>query len=256
MPIANKMNKLLDKIERRLGTSQLKLPDYLSKDKWASVVISNETLDTFSRYFPNTLKINLDLSTRRVDGWYVIDEYVPDGVEILGVRDIDWTTYNADAFASQQAEGYGVYGMLVNNYGLDDIALAQMRADMLSLYNNNIFVDFKAPNLIKVNSVSRNDMVKFSGSIPIELLIKHADNLMTIPATMMEIFEDLAQADVATFLYQELKYYDGLETVYANIDLKLNDLADAASKRSDIVSQLEDSYVSAANKNQPIMFTV
>ena len=69
MPIANKMNKLLDKIERRLGTSQLKLPDYLSKDKWASVVISNETLDTFSRYFPNTLKINLDLSTRRVDGW-------------------------------------------------------------------------------------------------------------------------------------------------------------------------------------------
>lgn len=256
MPIANKMNKLLDKIERRLGTSQLKLPDYLSKDKWASVVISNETLDTFSRYFPNTLKINLDLSTRRVDGWYVIDEYVPDGVEILGVRDIDWTTYNADAFASQQAEGYGVYGMLVNNYGLDDIALAQMRADMLSLYNNNIFVDFKAPNLVKINSVSRNDMVKFSGSIPIELLIKHADNLMTIPATMMEIFEDLAQADVATFLYQELKYYDGLETVYANIDLKLNDLADAASKRSDIVSQLEESYVSAANKNQPIMFTV
>lgn len=256
MPIANKMNKLLDKIERRLGTSQLKLPDYLSKDKWASVVISNETLDTFSRYFPNTLKINLDLSTRRVDGWYVIDEYVPDGVEILGVRDIDWTTYNVDAFASQQAEGYGVYGMLVNNYGLDDIALAQMRADMLSLYNNNIFVDFKAPNLVKVNSVSRNDMVKFSGSIPIELLIKHADNLMTIPATMMEIFEDLAQADVATFLYQELKYYDGLETVYANIDLKLNDLADAASKRSDIVSQLEESYVSAANKNQPIMFTV
>ena len=256
MPIANKMNKLLDKIERRLGTSQLKLPDYLSKDKWASVVISNETLDTFSRYFPNTLKINLDLSSRRVDGWYVIDEYVPDGVEILGVRDIDWTTYNADAFASQQAEGYGVYGMLVNNYGLDDIALAQMRADMLSLYNNNIFVDFKAPNLVKVNSVSRNDMVKFSGSIPIELLIKHADNLMTIPATMMEIFEDLAQADVATFLYQELKYYDGLETVYANIDLKLNDLAVAASKRSDIVSQLEESYVSAANKNQPIMFTV
>ena len=256
MPIANKMNKLLDKIERRLGTSQLKLPDYLSKDKWASVVISNETLDTFSRYFPNTLKINLDLSTRRVDGWYVIDEYIPDGIEILGVRDIDWTTYNADAFASQQAEGYGVYGMLVNNYGLDDIALAQMRADMLSLYNNNIFVDFKAPNLVKVNSVSRNDMVKFSGSIPIELLIKHADNLMTIPATMMEIFEDLAQADVATFLYQELKYYDGLETVYANIDLKLNDLADAASKRSDIVSQLEESYVSAANKNQPIMFTV
>ena len=92
MPIANKMNKLLDKIERRLGTSQLKLPDYLSKDKWATKVIANETLYTFSRYFPNSIKIVLDLSAKRVDGYYVIDEYLPDGVEVLVVREIDWRT--------------------------------------------------------------------------------------------------------------------------------------------------------------------
>lgn len=256
MPIANKMNKLLDKIERRLGTSQLKLPDYLSKDKWATKVIANETLDTFSRYFPNSIKIVLDLSAKRVDGYYVIDEYLPDGVEVLGVRDIDWSTYNPDSIIAQQAEGYGLYGMLIGNYSMDDIALAQMRADQMSLYNNNIFVEFKAPNMVKVSSVYRADAVLASGKVPLEVFIKHADNLMTIPATMMEIFEELAQADVATFLYQELKYYDGLETVYANIDLKLNDLADAAGKRADIVSQLEESYVSSANSKQPIMFTV
>ena len=52
MPMANEMTKLLNKIERRLGTSQMNLPDYLSKDVWARDVICNETLDTFSRYFP------------------------------------------------------------------------------------------------------------------------------------------------------------------------------------------------------------
>ena len=73
---------------------------------------------------------------------------------------------------------------------------------------------------------------------------------------MMETVEALAEADVARFLYEELKYYDGLETVYANIDLKLGDLESKASARADIIAELKDSYVSAANSNQPLMFTV
>jgi hypothetical protein len=76
---------------------------------------------------------------------------------------------------------------------------------------------------------------------------------MTIEPTKMETFEQLAEADVANFLYQNLKYYEGLETVYASIDMKLSDLQDKASKRDDIVSKLEESYVSASNKNQPLM---
>ena len=61
---ANRMTALLDKLERRLGTRQLNLPDYLKKDKWATEVIENETLDTFSRYFPNAMRIYLDLSQK------------------------------------------------------------------------------------------------------------------------------------------------------------------------------------------------
>ena len=61
----NKMNLLLNKIERRLGTKMLHLPDHLSKDVWAEEVIANETLDTFSRYFPNSMKIYLDCSQKK-----------------------------------------------------------------------------------------------------------------------------------------------------------------------------------------------
>ena len=46
-----------------------------------------------------------------------------------------------------------------------------------------------------------------------------------------EKFEALAQADVATFLYRFLKYYDQLQTVYTTIDLKLQDLEAEAGKR-------------------------
>ena len=36
--MANRMTKVLNKIERRLGLSMLPLPDKLSKDKWAEII--------------------------------------------------------------------------------------------------------------------------------------------------------------------------------------------------------------------------
>lgn len=252
----NKMNNLLNKIERRLGTRQLNLPDYLQKDNWAKDVIANDTLDTFSRFFPNSMHITLDLSQRRKDGYYIIDKYIPENIEILGVRDIDWALFSRDSLRLQEAQGYGTYDFMTNNYGLDDIALLQMRADHMSMFNNQIFIDFKPPNMIKVSTVTGADITRGMKSYPIEILIKHAPNLMTIPSTMMEIFEELAEADVARFLYEELKYFDGLETVFANIDMKISDLESKASRREDIVQRLDEAHVSAANKNQPLMFTI
>lgn len=252
----NRMNALLNKIERRLGVKQLNLPDYLSKDKWAEEVIENETLDTFSRYFPNSMHIVLDLSQRKKDGYYLIDEYVPDSVKILGVRDIDWSLFSKDSLRLQEAQGYGTYDFMTNNYGLDDITLLQMRADHMSLFNNQIYVDYKPPNMIKLSTITGADITRGMKSFPIEIFIKHASNLMTIPPSMMEIFEELAEADVAKFLYENLKYYDGLETVYANIDIKVSDLENKASRREDIVQRLDEAHVSAANAHQPLMFTV
>ena len=72
----------------------------------------------------------------------------------------------------------------------------------------------------------------------------------------METFEALASLDVQIFLYNELKYFDGLETVFANIDLKMSEWQSAQDKRESMVEKFENQYVSAANKHQPMMFTV
>ena len=80
--------------------------------------------------------------------------------------------------------------------------------------------------------------------------------ILTIPPTMMEMFEKLAEADVATFLFNQLKYYDGIETVHASIDLKLSELETKANTRDDIVEKLDEAHVSAANKKQPLIFVV
>ena len=251
---SNKMTNLLNKIERRLGTKPLNLPDDLSKDVWAEEVIVNETLDTFSRYFPNSMRIMLNNCQRNREGYYLIDEYIPENVEVIGVRDIDWHAFSRDVLSLHEMYGYGTYDFMTDNYGLDDVMMLQGRADQISLFNTSIYVEYKAPNMIKLTSATGADVARNLNHFPLEIFIKHAPNLMTIPPTMMEIFEELATTDVAQFLFQNLKYYDDLQTVYANINLKINDLESWASKRDDIIQRLEDAHVSAANKYQPLLF--
>ena len=72
----------------------------------------------------------------------------------------------------------------------------------------------------------------------------------------MEWFERLATDDVASFLFEQLKMFDNLETVYANVDLKLSSLEEKARDRQQVIEYFESNYVSAANRNQPIMFTI
>ena len=67
---SNNMTLLLEKIEWRLGTQQLNLPDHLGKDKWADIIIK-DTLVTFSRYYPHQVRYILHQGvTPYKNGWY------------------------------------------------------------------------------------------------------------------------------------------------------------------------------------------
>jgi peptidase E len=72
----------------------------------------------------------------------------------------------------------------------------------------------------------------------------------------METFESLAQADVASFLYNNLKYFQDLQTVFATVNLRLEDLERESQKRDDVINYIKESYVSASNKNQPYLYCI
>lgn len=252
----NKMNVLLNKIERRLGTKPLMLPDDISKDRWPSEVIEQDTLPTFSRYFPYMVRIHIDTTQPKKDGYYIIDTSLLGGAEILGVKDIAWDEYGQSGLV--QTAGVGMYDYLsaYNNYSMDDVMLLQARADLTSVFNNSIFVDFKYPNMIKLSSVTGGDVTGGLERMPIDLFITHPSNLSTIAPTKMEIFENLATADVASFLVSYLQHYDGLETVFAGVDLKLSYIENWAGRREDFVNTLKESYVNPANDYQSMMYCV
>jgi hypothetical protein len=257
----NDIAKLLDKIERRLGLTTLvpHLPKEFGIDAWASV-IEEDTLVTFSRYFPQKIPfvINSETAYKKRDRdkkmyYYIKDEYL-NGVKLLGVKDIDWQDTSSDNISIGQTAGYGYY---TPNYGgmedtINSFLEFQNAADTNSLYNNQIFLEFTYPNKLWIGRAG-NVEVNLP-SFVVELLVQHT-NLQTISPTMMETFEALAQADIARFLYMNLRFYDQLETVYVSIDLKLSELQDEASKRDSIIDTLKESYVSASNDAIPYIIT-
>jgi len=253
----NNIAKLVDKIERRLGLVPLTphLPTEFGKDVWADI-IKDDTLVTYSRYCPRVFSFMVTEKTApKKGGWYYIDEDYVGSQEIIGVGDIDWTKFGNRSIGLAQTFGYGVADAgIASNFTLDDVMSMKMRADYASIFSNQVIPEFEPPNKIRLVAAGNYDVS--IGNFNIILYLKHLESLTSIPATAMEKFEQLAQSDVANFLSNNLKYWDGFETVFATIDLKMSKLEEEAGKRDQVIDYLESNYVSANNKAIPLIMTI
>ena len=256
----NNMSALINKIERRLGLIPLTpyLPDEYNKEKWADV-IKDDSLVTFSRYYHKKQKFRVTNTTApKKNGWHYIDESYIGNRQIIGIGDIDWSDFSAtNSMALTQQYGYGITGLgggMATNLSLGAISDIINANNYASMFSNTVIPVFEEPNRLKLVSVGNSDVD--IGEFVINLYVKHSDDLTTISPTKMETFESLAQSDVANFLYENLKYWDGLETVLSNADLKLARLQEEGQKRESIVDKLENSYVSAGNEAIQIMMTI
>ena len=250
---ANRMSKLLDKIERRLGCLVLPLPENIGKSYWPEI-IKEDTIPTFSRFFPYGITTIID-NTCEKDGFYFIDKDVPAGSKIIGVSDVDWQAYRCDPRFDRYGINFSTYDFISRDYGIDDVAFSQVAADYLSLFNLGIYPEFLPPNKVKLVSVNGSPVSRYR-PWPLKIFIEHPANLMTISPTMMESFERLAQCDVATMLYQNLKFYDGTETTYMNLDLKLDTIQEWYNKRDEVVKELDEAHTTTANEWQPVMMCI
>jgi hypothetical protein len=264
MALSNDMTALLDKIERRLGLIPLSphLPTGMQKSDWAKI-IQEDTLVTFSRFFPNRFKmvINSETCDKQLDKetntmWYYIKDEILQGCKLLGVKDIDWTdTSSANSSLTDGSIGNYYYpsSMPCPEATFETMLGLQMMADFASLYNRGIVIDFQYPNRFCLKGLG-NANYDLS-SFVVVLLVEHK-SLNTISPTMMDTFERLAMSDVANYLYMNLRYYDGFETAYVNIDLKLSELQDVASRRDNIIEELDNAHVSASNPEIPYVWSV
>ena len=258
MPMLNRMTDLLNLIEHRLGTKQLNLPESLGKDVWADQVIEKETLTAFSRFIPHMIPYYLT-DDRKKGNVYLIDEKLCNSVEILGCGDILWNELSktSPGWGYGTASYFSMFDFFSNSISMDDIGMYQMLNDHTSMLKCSIYLQFVPPNMIRLESALSNNMTQYLKAIPIQLFVKHSKNLMTIPPTQMEVFEQLACCDVAIFLYHQLKYYQNVESAFATTDLNLDVLQDMSNRRDDVCEILRSAgTISAANRFQPMIIAI
>lgn len=258
MGFTNNKTDLLNYIEKMLGLIPLRdiLPEPYNKDSWMKEVILPISLVSFSTYYPLEVPYVVDKCTKKKNGWYFVDEAKIANAKIIGIKDIDWSTVGRDSLFYQSTYGYGIYDPYVGAYGVDDIMMGQMRADIASLYNVGIYPKFEEPNKFKIEGLFDSDITKNIGTFKITVLVYHSDSLLTIPATKMELFKSLCTADTATYLVANLKHFENIESVYAQVQLRLDDLRDWASKSETIREEMKSNFVSAENPSVPLIMSI
>lgn len=257
MAFSNDYTRLINKIERELGLIMITphLPPEFSKNKWADI-IKEGALVSFSRYYKFKVPmVFTESSPRDENGFYLLDEDEVGG-EILGVADLDWENFTRSniSLAINQSIAGGIPVVDALNCGFEDVIGLQMNADENSAFHNGIYLDFIYPNKLRLRSIG-NVSLESIKVFTCNVLIQHP-NLQTIPPTQMDTFERLAKAYVAEYLYENLKYVEGVEAIFAQADMKLSDLQTQAQKKDEIMDEIRQNYVSAGNEAVPIMITI
>lgn len=228
------LSNVITRIKLKLGLINISTP-FENLDDTILTILNDITTPTFSIYYPykDTLHIHLhDLELLEKDALYE-KVLLPDFKtrELLYVFDVK---YNNDDLS-----GLGYYGggvPLLEGNLMNQVMLANAGASMMSTMIPKMTFKFEQPRTLYVyNAFSSCDL-------QIELGFAHDKSLASIPETCREEYLKLALLDVKENLYPTLKQYTEISTAIGNINLKIDDWADAENQRRELIDKWDDTY--------------
>jgi len=227
------LSSLITRIKLELGIYAIALP-IEDIDGTISKVIKDITLRTYSQYFPQYDIIRkpsaeIEKASRNLEYTDLILE-VPTGQEIVFVADV--------YYDASDVSGIGYYGAGMPIYTpnmLADVLTTNVGADLTNMMFPKLTWRFDTPNRLRVWHL-------YGGSIFIKYAKLHDQSLASIPVSQEETFFKIALIDVKKVLYSVLKHYNELETAHGRISLKIDDWAEADSKREELLREWDDNF--------------
>jgi len=191
------------------------------------------TLRTFSQYFPDVNRINMNplVETNQVSGrgneYYVND---PEGLEILNVKNIYF----------DQSDLYAVGHPPIGPFSQCEIrnwALDVANAGMLKMVGGNYdrTFEFMHPNKVRISPVPNNIR-----AITIEYERIHRTDLGTIPNEFQTMFCDLAMSDLMIVLGRIRKKFGNgvLRTPFGEIPLQSDIFEEGKEMKRDLLEKM------------------
>jgi hypothetical protein len=229
------VNTLVRRIKREIGIYGIALPiddlDGMIKD-----ILEDTTLPVFSIYQPLEEQYQLDILDhnavrRSVDGsdLYILPEFP--GRKLLYVKRV---CYNEGYLRSNSYPGIFPKNTMDTLGGLLSTTVGKNITDIAI---NSVTFKYIHPRRLYVY-----DAV-VSACLTATLAFEHDRSFQSIPPTAEESFYNLAVLDVKAGLYPTIKHYDGLETSFGRIELKLDDWQSAASDRKELINNWDENYL-------------
>ena len=222
------------RLKLKLGLMNIATP-FENLDDTILTIINDVTLPVFSIYNPvkESLTLNthdLELLEKKADyEKYLLPEFT--NRKLIYVFDV--------RYDNSVLSGLGYYGggmPLMQGNLLNQLTLANAGAQVMSLAIPKMTFKFEPPRTLTIyNAYS-------SAKIVLDLGFTHDKSLASIPETCREAFMQLALLDCKENLYPTLKHYTELNTAIGNINLKIDDWANAEEERKSLIEKWDDTY--------------
>lgn len=218
------INKLIRKMVRQLGLASLSLEKYYPT---IQEILMEDTLSTFSQFFPYEYTFSMDLTEQD----YICGE---DGSRIYYLKDPWLEKNNLDIIGIMAVEGASMFQQWnapLQTFNIDAMILEGAASSLRSQLNiSTKGFKFLPPNRVKLWGYGGYSDVKFVVKVPYP-------NIGYVPYGVSIAFEQLAKLDIKAGLYPELKMYDKLQSADGEIDLKIDDWADAEKERQELLDE-------------------
>lgn len=228
------LSNIVTRIKLKLGLLNISTP-FENLDDTIVTILNEITIPVFSTYYPvkESLTINTyDLELLEKTAYYekyLLPEFKTR--KLIYVFDVRYDT--------SVLSGLGYYGggmPLLQGNLLSQTMLANAGAQVMNHMIPKMTFKFEAPRTLYVyNAYS-------SSKVVIDLGFEHDKSLASIPETCREEFLKLAMLDVKENLYPTLKQYTEISTAIGNINLKLDDWANAEDARATLIEKWDDTY--------------
>lgn len=216
------LTTVLRYINRMLGATMQELE--LTEEEIIRIVLQ-ESLMTYSKYFPYHYKINIT-DKDSIGGGYTNVYRLPndDRLEIIGVHRV-WLT-------SMNQYGSNLLPMV------NDPFQTQLFNDVTSMMITPTTFEYQAPNLLTIRpKIQRN-----SGAM-IEVKAVHPKHLKTIPIAMRDQFLRLCLDDVLISLYPLRHRFESFNTPYGTIQPFLDMVDGAASDKEELIAYWRENFL-------------
>ena len=216
--------EVLRYIKRLLGDCVYDISDEMSDDEIMRIVFE-ESLVTYSRYFPYRFRVIVSEKDRVVTGssnCYKLPNI--EGIKINGVTKCMIGNYY----------NYNINAMPITTNPFN----SQLMADYRSMTSTPATWHFIPPNHVEINP-----QLLTHESALLEVRAVHPTHLNTIPLTMKDYFCRLAYLDVLESLKPYRKRYQSIQTPYGNIELLLDDIENAHSEKAALLDKFQEKHL-------------